>query len=144
MMTQPSIPSPSPHRKELTKGIVWALFGASFGAGFRFRFFILQKVRICIPRVICLMWMVILLVFGELFIHVCFFIVWVVLHRNKVINLLNHYVHHQTGWENLQMKIFTYDLYLLIMFKDNLEIGIIGMQIDDTLILGDIEFLARK
>ena len=46
--------------------------------------------------------------------------------------------------KNLQMKIFTYDLYLLIMFKDNLEIGIIGMQIDDTLILGDIEFLARK
>ena len=37
-----------------------------------------------------------------------------------------------------------YNLCLLITFKDNLKIRIIRMQIDDTLILGDTEFLARE
>ena len=42
------------------------------------------------------------------------------------------------------MKTSTYNLCLLITFKDNLEIGIIEMQIDDTLILGNTKFLAKK
>ena len=46
--------------------------------------------------------------------------------------------------KNLQMKTFTYNLCLLIIFKDNPEIGIIRMQTNDILILGDTKFLARK
>jgi len=42
------------------------------------------------------------------------------------------------------METFTYNLCLLITFKDNLEIMIIRMQTNDTLILGDIKFLVKK
>jgi len=42
------------------------------------------------------------------------------------------------------MKTFTYNLCLLITFKDNPKIEIIKMQIDNILILGDIEFLIKK
>jgi len=37
-----------------------------------------------------------------------------------------------------------YDLYLLIISTNNLKIRIIRMQIDNTLILGDTKFLAKK
>ena len=52
-----------------------------------------------------------------------------------------YYKHHV---KNLQMKTFTYDLCLLIMIKDNYALGIIGMQINDTLIFGNAEFLIRE
>ena len=46
--------------------------------------------------------------------------------------------------KNLQMETFTYDSYLLIIFKDNFEIGIIKIQINNILILGNMEFLVRE
>ena len=52
-----------------------------------------------------------------------------------------YYKHHINF---LQIKTSTYDPYLLITFKDNLEIKIIRMQINNTLILGYIKFLAKK
>ena len=52
-----------------------------------------------------------------------------------------YYKHHV---KNLQIKTFTYDSYLLIMLRDNHALGIIRMQIDNTLIFGDVEFLIRE
>ena len=46
--------------------------------------------------------------------------------------------------KNLQMKAFTYNLYLLITLKDNHTLGIIEMQINDTLILEDVKFLTKE
>ena len=37
-----------------------------------------------------------------------------------------------------------YDLYLLVMSRDNHALGIIGMQINDTLILRNAKFLMRE
>ena len=42
------------------------------------------------------------------------------------------------------METSTYDSCLLITSTDNSEIGIIEMQTDDTLILGNTKFLAKK
>ena len=42
------------------------------------------------------------------------------------------------------MKTFTYNLCLLIMIKDNHALGIIEMQINNTLILRDAKFLMKK
>ena len=51
----------------------------------------------------------------------------------------NHWfnTYHKHHVKNLQMETSTYDPCLLITSKDNPEIGIIGMQTDDTLILGE-------
>ena len=37
-----------------------------------------------------------------------------------------------------------YDLYLLVIIRDNYMLGIIGMQIDNILIFGDAKFLMKK
>jgi len=70
----------------------------------------------------------------------------IILSLYGILELRNHWfnMYHKYYVKNLQMETFMYDLCLLITFINNLEIGIIRMQIDDTLILGDIKFLARK
>ena len=46
--------------------------------------------------------------------------------------------------KNLQMETFIYNLYLLIMLKDNHMFKIIKIQIDNILIFGDVKFLIKK
>ena len=59
--------------------------------------------------------------------------------RNYQFNIYyKHYV------KNLQMEIFIYDSCLLVIIKDNHTLGIIRMQINDTLIFRDVKFLMRK
>ena len=58
----------------------------------------------------------------------------------------NHWfnTYHKYHVENLQMETSTYDPCLLISTKESHEFGVVGMQTDDTLILGDEDFLARE
>ena len=42
------------------------------------------------------------------------------------------------------MKTFIYDLYLLIIIRDNYMLRIIEMQINNTLIFRDAKFLTKK
>ena len=53
-------------------------------------------------------------------------------------------MYHKHHIKNLQMKTSTYDSCLLITSINNPKIRIIRMQTNDTLILGDIKFLAKK
>ena len=46
--------------------------------------------------------------------------------------------------KNLQIKTFMYNSCLLVILKDNHTLKIIGMQIDNTLIFGDVKFLTRE
>jgi len=46
--------------------------------------------------------------------------------------------------KNLQMKTFIYNLCLLITSRNNHVLKIIGMQTNDTLILGNAKFLTKK
>ncbi len=46
--------------------------------------------------------------------------------------------------KNLQIKIFIYNLYLLVITKGNYTLGIIEMQINNILIFGNAKFLTRK
>jgi hypothetical protein len=58
----------------------------------------------------------------------------------------NHWfnTYHKHHIEKLQMETSTYDPCLLISTMKSNEFGIVGMQTDDTLILGDDDFLAKE
>ncbi|PVH80071.1 hypothetical protein DL98DRAFT_549327 [Cadophora sp. DSE1049] len=58
----------------------------------------------------------------------------------------NHWfnTYHKHHVNSLQIETSTYDPCLLISTKESNEFGIVGMQTDDTLILGDNDFLAKE
>ena len=64
----------------------------------------------------------------------------------SILELGNHQfnIYYKHYVKNLQMKIFTYDLYLLITLKNNHALGIIKMQINNILIFRDAEFLIKE
>ncbi|PVH83472.1 hypothetical protein DL98DRAFT_615736 [Cadophora sp. DSE1049] len=70
----------------------------------------------------------------------------VVLLLYSILELGNHWfnTYYKYYVENLQMETSTYDSYLLISIKESSEFGIVGMQTDDTLILGDDSFIIKE
>lgn len=53
----------------------------------------------------------------------------------------SYHTHHQ---KKLYLTMSTYDPYLLITYISNRPFGIVGMQADDTLILGNPEFVEKE